>query len=138
MHSLSYFQIIEHRSERGVNQQVRLSKYMPFIVAGYVVSVGLFFLIALLFDIQAFRADPPGKYILEAIAAVFIVFGVVYLFLYSKERLPEHGKSIAEIRKETVLKIKDESLLAKIATEDPNPSLRETARERLQEIHPEA
>jgi hypothetical protein len=111
---------------------------MPFIVASYIILVGLFFLITVLFDTQVFRADPPGKYILEAIAAVFIVFGAVYLFLHSKERLPEHGKSIVEVRKEAVLKIKDESLLAKIATEDPNPSLRETARERLQEIRPEA
>jgi hypothetical protein len=117
---------------------VRPSKYMPYVLPGYLISVGLFFLITLLFDMQVFRADPPGKYILEFIAAVFVVFGVVYLLLYCKEKLPEHGNSIVEVRKESILKIKDESLLAKIATEDPNPRVRETARERLQEIHSEA
>ncbi|MCG6916647.1 MAG: hypothetical protein LJE89_03780 [Deltaproteobacteria bacterium] len=117
---------------------MRLSKYMAFVLPGYLISVGLFFLITLLFDTEVFSADPPGKYFLGAIAAVFVVFGVVYLSLYWKEKLPEHGKSIVEVRKEAILNIKDESLLAKIATEDPNPRLREKARERLQEIHTEA
>ena len=117
---------------------MRISNYTVYVLPGYLISVGLFFLITLLLDTQVFRADPPGKYILAAISAGFVVFGVVYLFLYCKERLPEYGKSIAEVRKEAIQKIKDESLLAKIATEDPNPRLRETARERLQEIHTEA
>ena len=113
---------------------MNIQKAFPYLVAGYTVVVGLFFLITPLIDTPFLNAEPPGSYILSVVSIIFIVVGSFYIYLLHKGKLAKAGKSIAEVRQEAIEKMKDPVLLSKIALEDSNPENRKAAQERLEDL----
>jgi len=111
-----------------------IKRVFPYLVACYSVAVGLLFITASLADIPFLDTEPPGSYILSAISITFIFGGVCFICLLYKGRLKKEGKTIAEVRRESVEKIKDPSVLSKIALEDPYPERRKAAHERLKQL----
>ncbi len=113
---------------------MNIQKAFPYLVTGYSVVVGLFFLISSLIDTPFLNAEPPGSYILSIVSLIFIVVGSCYIYLLNKGKLKRTGKFIAEVRKEAIGKIKDPAMLSKIALEDSNPECRKAAQERLEDL----
>lgn len=102
--------------------------------AAFIVAVGLMFLGAVLIDLPPLKVKSPENYVLAGVALFFLLFGCVYGYVLATGKLAGKGKTITEVRHEAVEKIKDQSLLARMATEDPDKEVREAAQERLQEI----
>lgn len=97
-------------------------------------TVGLFFFGATIFDISFIGLDSTKSQIIITVSLVFIFSGVYYSYMALKGKLKPDGKSVTEIRKQAIEKIKTESYLAKIAKEDPDSKVRNKAIERLQEL----
>jgi hypothetical protein len=55
--------------------------------------------------------------------------------LLNQGKLKESGKSIAEVRRESIKKLDDQALLTKIALKDQNPKTRKIAKKRLEELN---
>jgi len=113
---------------------VNIKKAFPYLVACYLIVVGLFFIIASWIDTPFLDTQPPGSYLLSAVSIIFIGVGACYIYLLYKGKITKAGKSIAEVRQEAVEKMKDPGLLAKIALEDSNPETRKAAKERLEDL----
>jgi hypothetical protein len=113
---------------------MNIQKTFPYLVAGYLVFVGLFFIIFSLFDMPLLNAEPPGSYILSVISVTFITVGICYIVLLHMGKLTKSGKSFVEIRIEAIEKIKDPTMLSKIALEDSNPECRKAAQKRLEDL----
>lgn len=113
---------------------MNIKRAFPYLVAGYSVVVGLFFIISSLIDMPFLNAEPPGSYILSVVSIIFIVVGSFYIYLLHKGNLAKAGKSIAEVRQEAIEKMKDPVLLSKIALEDSNPENRKAAQESLEDL----
>lgn len=107
---------------------------IPMATAAFIVAVGLMFLGAVLIDLPPLKVKSPGNYVLAAVSLLFVFLGAIYAYLLAAGKLEHKGRTIAEVRQEAVENIKDRTLLAKIATEDPDPEVCEAAQERLQEI----
>jgi arginine exporter protein ArgO len=107
---------------------------IPMVLAVFIAAVGLMFLGAVLIDLPPLEIKSPENYVLAGGAVFFIFFGCVYGYLLATDNLADKRRTITEVRQEAVEKIKDESLLARVATEDPDEEVREAAQERLQEI----
>jgi hypothetical protein len=110
------------------------NRIMVFISTAFVSGVGLLFLAAVFFDLPQLQVKSPGSYMLSAVSLFFVLFGLTYGFLLATGRLERQGRTIAEVRQEAVEKMRDQSLLAKTAKDDPNPLVREAAQKRLQEL----
>jgi hypothetical protein len=108
--------------------------FLPIVTAAFIVGAGLLFLSAALFDLPPLEVKSPENYVLAGGAVFFILLGCVYGYLLATDKLAGKRRTITEVRQEAVEKIKDESLLARVATEDPDKEVREAAQERLQEI----
>jgi hypothetical protein len=123
-------------SEQSFKLKVTMEKknIIPMATAAFIVAVGLMFLGAVLIDLPPLKVKSPGNYVLAAVSLLFVFLGAIYAYLLAAGKLEHKGRTIAEVRQEAVENIKDRTLLAKIATEDPNPEVREAAQERLQEI----
>jgi hypothetical protein len=107
----------------------------PVTVMGYLLLIGIFFLIASTIGIPFFTAKTPGKYYLTAISISFILLTGYFFVLWQRGRLKKKGITVVDIRKETIEKMKDETFLAKIATDENEYfEVRERAAKRLQEI----
>jgi hypothetical protein len=115
----------------GAMKQNRIT---VFALTAFVTAVGLLFLAALLFDLPSLQVKSPGSYVLSAVSLIFVLFGITYAYLLATGRLERQGRTITEVRQEAVQKMRDQSLLAKTAKDDPNPVVREAAQERLQEL----
>ena len=76
----------------------------------------------------------PGSYYLLGLSVLFVVTGILTSYLRYRGRLKRIGITTEDIRQETISKLKDEQLLAKIALKDKNEETRQAAAERLQEI----
>lgn len=113
---------------------MNIQKAFPYLVAGYSVVVGLFFIILLLIDMPFLNVEAPGSYILSIVSLIFIVVGSCYIYLLNKGKLKRTGKFIAEVRQEAIEKMKDPAMLSKIALEDSNPKCRKAAQERLEDL----
>lgn len=109
-------------------------KITVYGVTAFVTTVGLLFLAAVLFNLPPLRPKSPGNYVLSAVSVFFVLFGLTYGYLLATGRLERHGRTITEVRQEAVEKMRDQSLLAKTAKDDPNPLVREAAQERLQKL----
>lgn len=112
-----------------------LKKNFPYLVAGYVIAVGLFFSVSALIKGIFLDPEPPGSHFLTVLSIIFIGAGIYSIYLLSHGKLEESGKSITEVRQESIEKLKDTALLAKIVLEDRNPEIRKTAEERLEELN---
>ncbi len=109
-------------------------RFTVFVLTAFVTAVGLLFLTAVFFDVPRLEVKSPGSYILSAVSLFFVLFGLTYGYLLKTGRLERRGRSSAEVRQEAIEKMRDQSLLARLARNDPNPSVREAARERLQAL----
>ncbi len=100
----------------------------------FVVAVGLLFLGAVFIDLPALKVTSPESFVLAGAALFFVLFGCVYGYLLATGKLSSERRTVSEVRQEAVEKIQDPSLLARMATEDPDKEVREIAHDRLQEI----
>jgi hypothetical protein len=112
-----------------------LKKGFPYVVAGYIITVGVFFCISTLIEGALFDPEPPGSHFLLVFSIIFIGAGAYSIYLLSRGRLEKSGKSIAEVRQESIEKLKDPALLAEISLKDQNPEVRKTAEERLEDLN---
>ena len=112
-----------------------LKKNFPYIVAGFVIVVGVFFCVSVLLEGAVMTPEPPGSRFLLVVSIIFIFLGIYSIYLYSRGKLKKSGKSITEVRQEAVEKLKDPAMLARISMEDQNPAIRKTAEDRLQELN---
>jgi hypothetical protein len=126
----------ELRSDQSFKLEVTMDKkiFLPMATVAFIVAVGLLFLGAVLIDLPPVEVKSPENYVLAGVAVFFLLFGCVYGYLLATDKLARKGRTITEVRQEAVEKIKDQSLLARVATEDPDMEIREAAQERLQEI----
>jgi len=111
-----------------------LKKNFPFLVAGYCIAVGVFFCVSALFEGVFLDPEPPGSRFLIVVSIILICTGIYFIYLYHRGKLKKSGKSITEVRRDAVGKLKDPAMLAQIALEDQNPKIRITARERLEDL----
>jgi hypothetical protein len=109
-------------------------RIIPFVLTTFVTGVGLLFLAAVLFDLPPLRVQSPGSIVLAAVSLFFVLFGLTYGYLLATGRLERKGRTISEVRLEALGKMRDQNLLARMANDDPNPSVRKTAQERLQKL----
>lgn len=77
----------------------------------------------------------PGVISYWGISFLFIGIGIYSIYLLRKGKLKKSGKSITEVRQESVKKLKDPALLAQIALEDQNSEIRKAAEERLEKLN---
>jgi hypothetical protein len=114
-----------------------LKKFLPLIVAGYMVGIGIFFLTVFSFISSPAYIDLPSKTILRATSALLVGGGAlsIYLFLFQKKKPKKEDKKTVEARKEIVGKLISEPLLTDIALKDPSPEIREAARRRLEALN---
>ncbi len=106
---------------------------VPVAISVFAIAVGALFAAAATVGLPMLAAAPPGAYRLLAVSAVLAAGGALFLVKSMRGDLVPDGKSHRQIRLEAVDRIDSESLLAKIAMEDPYPDVREKARERLEE-----
>jgi hypothetical protein len=111
-----------------------LKKHFALIVAAFILAVGVLFLSSAMFELSFLKPAAAGKIAFPAIAAVFIAAGIVFIVMHQRGSLKVQGKPIKEIRKEAVAKLESEELLADIALNDPITEIRETAKQRLQDL----
>jgi len=112
-----------------------LKKNFSYVVAGFVFAVGLFFGVTSLVEGAFLDPEPPGSHFLIGISFIFVCAGIYSLYLLNRGKLKKAGKSITEVRQESIEKLKDPGLLAQIALEDENPEIRKTAEQRLEELN---
>jgi hypothetical protein len=109
-------------------------KHIPPIVSAFILAVGLLFLASALFELSFLKPAESGKVAVVVIAAVFIITGMYFIVMHRRGNLKIQGKPVEEVRREAVAKLKSEELLADIALGDPVPEVRETAKQRLEEL----
>ncbi len=123
-------------SEQSFKLEVTMDKkiFLPIATAVFIVAVGLMFLGAVLIDLPPLKVKSPENYVLAGVAIFLVLFGCISGYLLATGKLAGKGRTITEVRHEAIEKIKDQSLLARMATEDPDKEVREAAQERLREI----
>lgn len=112
----------------------RLKKMFPFLVACFMIAVGIFFLASALLKTGLLNIDPAGKIWIIGIAIVLTGSGVVFAHMARTGKLRKDGPTITEVRTEAVSGLDSKSLLADIAANDPKAEVRRTAKERLEEL----
>jgi protein-S-isoprenylcysteine O-methyltransferase Ste14 len=108
--------------------------FLPMATAIFVVAVGLLFLGAVFIELPALKVKSPESFVLAGVALFLVLFGCVYGYLLATGKLSSQRRTITDVRQEAVEKIQDQSLLARMAKEDPDKEVREAAQERLQEV----
>ncbi len=107
----------------------------PMLIACFIALSGAVLLSLSLMGADFFSPQPPGKYILMALSAAFVVAGGYFAVMARRGELKRQGKTILEVRKEAVEKLKDPILLKKIAADEDEPEeIRTLAKERLNEF----
>lgn len=109
-------------------------KMFPHVVSGFIVAVGLFFIFAGFVGPSYLELQAPGSHYLLGVSVFFVAVGVLTFYLTRRGKLKKIGITTEEVRQETISKLKDKKLLAKIALEDESDDVRQTAAERLKEI----
>ena len=112
----------------------QLKKYTPLFVAGFIIAVGAVKFVAATFDPILFKAEPPGKYVIMAIAVLFVMLGLFFVHQFRRGQLKRRGETLAEVRMKAVEKMIDKPLLTTIAENDPIPAVRRKAVQRLKEL----
>lgn len=112
---------------------MQLQKTFPLILSAFIMAVGLLFLSSAMFELS-FLTPMQRRVPLAVIAVVFIAAGALFIILHQRGNLRRQGKTLKQVRKEAVAKLDSEELLANIALEDPQPEIRETAKQRLREL----
>jgi hypothetical protein len=112
-----------------------LKKDFPYLVAVYVIAVGVFFCVSALIEGALLNPEPPGRYYLLVLSVIFVGIGTFSIYLFNRGKLKKSGKSVTEVRQEAVEKMKDPAMLAQIALEDQSLEVRKTAEERLSDLN---
>jgi hypothetical protein len=123
-------------SEQFCKLEVTMDKknFIPMASAAFIAAVGLMFLGAVLIDLPPLKVKSPENYVLAGVAVFFLLFGCVYGYVLATGNLAGNGRTITEVRQEAIQKMRDQTLLARMATEDPDKQICKAAEERLQEI----
>jgi hypothetical protein len=103
-------------------------------MSGFIAAVGLFFILAGYVGPGYLELQAPGRYYLLGLSIFFVLLGTLMAFLARRGSLKKVGITPEDVRRETLSKLDDKQLLAKIALEDEDEKTRETAAERLKEI----
>jgi hypothetical protein len=111
-----------------------LKKKFPHFVTIFITAVGLFFISSSLIEGALLDPQPPGSYFLIIISGIFIGTGILSLILLKRGKLKKAGKSHTEVRRESIEKLNDTSLLSQTALKDPNSKIRKAAKIRLEEL----
>jgi len=113
---------------------MKLLKNFPFWVAFCVAFLGLMFTVLPVVQTSLVDFKEPNKYFLMGISFIFFLLGALYGYLALRGKLEPNGISVREVRKQALEKIESVAYLAKTAKDDPDPSVRQKAFKRLQEI----
>ncbi len=113
---------------------MNLRRYFPYLVSVFIICVGLFFIAAGFTGRPYLEVKPPGSRFLLGLSIFFVVVGLLAAYFTYHGKLKKIGITTAEVRSETIAKLKDAKLLAKIALEDEEHQVREAAAERLKEL----
>ena len=113
---------------------MNLNQGFPYLVACYLIAVGLFFIASDMLGASYLSARPPGKYFLYGFSFIFILAGLGSLYLKYQGRLKRSGKTLKEVRLEAVENLNDATLLANIALEENDTEIQMAAEERLKEL----
>lgn len=108
--------------------------FLPMATAIFLVAVGLLFLGAVFIDLPPLKITSPASFVLAGAALFLVLFGCVYGYFLATGKLSSERRTVSEVRQEAVEKIQDQSLLARMATQDPDKEVRKIAHDRLQEI----
>jgi predicted CopG family antitoxin len=114
---------------------MHVERMFAHVVTGYLFAVGLFFGFASFFQIPFLQIEPEAKFFVLGISLVFAAAGVGSFILLRKGKLKKEGGSLADVRQEAIEKLKDPDLLSRIAINDDDSEVRETAMERLKELN---
>ncbi len=108
---------------------------LPMLIAFFIALSGALLLSLSLLGADFFSPQPPGKYVLMGLSAAFVLAGAYFAVMAYRGELKRRGKSIFEVRKEAVEKLKDPILLKKIAADEEEPEeIRALAQERVKEF----
>lgn len=113
---------------------MNLNRDFPYLVASYLIVVGLFFIVSDILDATFLSAEPPGEYYLYGVSVIFIVAGAAAVYLKNQGRLKKSGKTLKEVRLEAIEKLDDAALLANIALDQEDEEIQNAAEERLKEL----
>jgi len=113
---------------------MKLLKNFPFWIAFCVAIVGLMFTILPVVQTSLVEFKEPNKYFLMGISVIFFLLGAFYGYLAFMGKLEPNGISVREVRKQALEKIESIAYLAKTSKDDPDPSVRQKALKRLEEI----
>ena len=115
---------------------MNLNQDFPYLVAGYLIVVGFFFILSDILGAAYLSAAPPEKYYLYGLSIIFIVAGTCAIYLKYQGKLKRSGKSPKEVRLEAIANLNDAGLLANIALEDndDDDEIQSAAEERLKEL----
>jgi hypothetical protein len=128
----AYFQAIQLK--RREENQMNLNRDFPYVVACYLIAVGLFFIFSDMLGADYLAARPPGKYYLYGLSIIFIAAGIVAVYLKYQGKLRRSDKSITEVRLEAIENLNDTALLANIALEETDSEVQKAAETRLKQI----
>ena len=115
---------------------MNLTRDFPYVVACYLIAVGLFFIVSDILDAAYLSAEPPGKYYMHGLSVIFIAAGAAAVYLKNQGRLKKSGKTLKEVRLEAIEKLDDTTLLANIALDQEDDEIQSAAEERLKELTP--
>ena len=114
---------------------MNLNRDFPYLVACYLIAVGLFFIFSDILGATYLSAGPPGKYYLYALAILFIAAGTGAVCLKYQGKLKKSGKTIKEVRLQAIENLNDAALLANIALEQDDEQIQNAAQERLKDLN---
>lgn len=114
---------------------MNLKQNFPYVVAGYIFATGVFFGMSALIEGALLDPEPPGRYVVLAVSIIFMGAGIYSIYLVKRGKLRKAGKSVTEVRREAIGKMKDPTMLAQIALEDQNPVIQKTAEKRLKDLN---
>jgi flagellar motor component MotA len=114
---------------------MNLNRDFPYLVACYLIAVGLFFILSDILGAAYLSAGPPGKYYLYALAIIFIAAGTGAFILKYQGKLRRSGKTIKEVRLQAIENLNDAALLANIALEQDDEQIQNAAQERLKDLN---
>lgn len=106
----------------------------PQLIAAAVAATGVLFLCAGVFELSFIQTQPPGTYFLIGFAVVFILGGSFFFLRARQGELQPQGESVTEIRMRAIENLESPEMVSRIAQEDPDPTIREKALERLEEM----
>ena len=112
----------------------QLKRYFPLLVACYVAVTGIFFLLSPVLNDTMVTTEVPKSTMRLAISIIFLIAGVLFIYLFFNNKLQRQGKSVIEIRLEAIEKYDSPSILADIVRNEPVEKIRQAAQRRLEEI----